>query len=179
MKKYIQYTSAVAIAAIVATALGFASSAKAASESKMKSESKLSANDKKFLKKAYKGGLEEVDNAKVAKEKAKDQATKDVAERMITDHSKANEELMNIAKEENFDLSKVHPTPMNISGNNFNKDYLTMLKKDHEQDIAMFEKEASDVKPGEDRDVPKFARKTLPTLKEHLQMVEDSLAKEK
>ena len=54
-----------------------------------------------------------------------------------------------------------------------------MLKKDHEKDIAEFEKEANDTKPEEDRDVPAFAKKTLPTLKEHLQMVEDALAKVK
>jgi hypothetical protein len=35
------------------------------------------------------------------------------------------------------------------------------------------------VKPGEDRNVPSFAKKTLPTLKEHLQMIEDALAKMK
>ena len=54
-----------------------------------------------------------------------------------------------------------------------------MLKKDHEKDIAMFEKEANDAGAKEDSDVVKFAKDTLPTLKEHLQMVEDALAKVK
>jgi len=59
----------------------------------------------------------------------------------------------------------------------FDKDYLTMLKKDHEKNIAMFEKEANDTGSKEDSDVKKFAKDTLPTLKEHLQMVEDALGK--
>ena len=113
----------------------------------------------------------------MAKEKGKNDATRNVADRMITDHTKVNEELLNIAKEENLDLSKVHAKTATISGDNFDKEYLTMLKADHEKDIAEFEKEANDTKPGEDRDVPAFAKKTLPTLKEHLQMVEDALGK--
>src|SRR5713101_1341953 len=106
MKRSIRFTLPVAIAAILATGLCFVSQTKAAEETKTKSEPKLSANDKKFVKKAYKGGMEEVADAKMAKEKAKNDATKEVADRMIVDHTKANEEPMNIAKEENLDLSK-------------------------------------------------------------------------
>jgi putative membrane protein len=183
MKKYITFASRAAIAAIAATGLCFVSTTKAADETKSGSETKtkssLSANDKKFVKKAYKGGMEEVENGKMAKEKAKNDATKDVAEHMITDHTKANEALMDIAKEENLDLSKVHAKPMKISGDDFDKEYLTMLKKDHEKDIAEFEKEANDAVAGEDSDVTAFAKKTLPTLKDHLKMVEDALTKAK
>jgi hypothetical protein len=66
---------------------------------------------------------------------------------------------------------------MSISGSNFDKKYLTMLRKDPKKEIAMFEKEANDTKPGEDRDVPAFGKKTLPTLHEHLQMIDDALGK--
>ena len=177
MKKYIRFGSLAAITAIAAAGFCFVAPAKAAEEKKM--ESKLSAGDKKFVKKAYKGGLKEVAEAKMAKEKAKNDATKDIAERMITDHGKANDKLMEIAKEENLDLSAAEAKPASFSDDNFDKDYLTELKKDHEKDIAMFEKEAGDTGAKEDSDVVKFAKDTLPTLKEHLQMVEDALAKMK
>ncbi len=65
------------------------------------------------------------------------------------------------------------------SNADFDKEYLTLLKTDHEKDIALFEKEANDPGTKEDSDVKAFARKMLPTLKEHLQMVGDALAKEK
>jgi putative membrane protein len=178
-----------AVSAIAAVGMCFVTPTRAAddmkNDSKMDSKmnsstgSKLSANDKKFVKKAYKGGMEEVANAKMAKDKAKEDATKEVADRMITDHTNADEKLMDIAKEENLDLSKVHAKPADISSDNFDKEYLTMLKKDHEKDIAMFEKEANDTGAKEDSDVKKFAKDTVPTLKEHLQMVEDALAKMK
>src|SRR4051794_32468451 len=181
MKRPIQTALCVAISSIIATGLCFVSSAAAADNDMNKSESKLSAADKKFVKKAYKGGMMEVESAKMAKEKAKNDATKEVADRIMADHTKANEELMNIAKEENLDLSKTEAKPMSMSasGDNFDKEYLTMMKKDHEKDIADFEKEANDAGTKEDSDVKAFAKKTLPTLKEHLQMVEDALAKMK
>jgi putative membrane protein len=177
MKKYIRLTLPAAITGIVAAGLCFVSPAGAADENKTTSESKLSANDKKFVKKAFRGGMAEVEVSKMAKEKAKNDATKDVAEHMITDHSKANDRLMEIAKEENLDLSKIKAKPAMMTGADFDKEYLTMLKKDHETTIAMFEKEAGDVGAKEDSDVVKFAKDTLPTLKEHLQMVEDALGK--
>src|SRR2546423_3559082 len=144
MKKYLLFTSRAAIAAILSAGLCLVSAANAADETKSdtKAKSKLSANDKKFVKKAYRGGMEEVENGKVAKENAKNDATKDVADHMVTDHGKANDDLAAIAKEENLDLSKIKVKAMTISGDNFDKEYLTMLKKDHEKDIADFEKEA-------------------------------------
>lgn len=174
MKKYLRITLPVAVVAVACCFAPVAHSAETA-----KTKSSLSAGDKQFVKKAYKGGLTEVADGKTANDKAKDEATKKVADRMITDHSKANEGLMKIAEEENLDLSKVQPKPMTISGDNFDKAYLTMLQKDHEKDIAMFEKEAADTKAGEDRDVPRFAKKTLPTLKEHLAMINEALAQMK
>ena len=70
MKRSIQTTLCVAISGIIATGLCFVSSARAADNDMNKSGSKLSAADKKFIKKAYKGGMEEVENGKMAKEKA-------------------------------------------------------------------------------------------------------------
>ncbi len=180
MKKYLRYTSGALTAAILSAALCFTLTARAADDSdKMgsKMKTKLTANDKKFVKKAYKGNLTEVAEAKIAKENAKNDATKEVAERMITDHSSANDKLMEIAKEENLDLSKVEAKTVALSDSDFDKGYLEMLKKDHEKDIAMYEKEANDSGAKEDSDVVKYAKNTLPTLKEHLQMVDDAIAK--
>ncbi len=186
MKKYLSLVSRLSVVALAATSLSLLASAQAADEtspspgmtsSAAGGKSKLSATDKRFVKKAYKGGLEEIESGKMAKEKAQNDATKDVADRMVTDHTKANEQLESIAKEENLDLSKVTAKPMEISGSDFDKKYLMMLKKDHEKTIAMFEKEANDTGAKEDNDVIKFAKDTLPTLKEHLQMVEDALKK--
>jgi putative membrane protein len=178
MKNYLKHTARTTLVAILSLGLGVAITARAAEEKmEPKTATKLSANDKKFVKKAYKGGLKEIAEAKMAQDKAKGDPTKEVAEHMITDHSKANDKLLEIAKEENLDLSKVEAKPSSMAGSDFDKTYLTELKADHEKDIAMFEKEANDSGAKEDSDVVKFAKDTLPTLKEHLKMVEDALAK--
>ena len=180
MKKYLRYTSGAVTAAIISAGLCLALTAKAADEKmESKTESKLSAKDKKFLKKAYKGGLTEIAEGKIAKEKAKNDATKELAERMVTDHTKVNDKLMEIAKEENLDLTKVEAKPVSMSDSDFDKEYLTALKKDHEKDIAMFESEANDSGAKEDSDVAKFAKETVPALKEHLQMIDEAIAKMK
>ena len=123
----------------------------------------MTASDKKFVKKAYKGGMEEVENGKMAKEKAKDDATKNVAERMITDHTKVNEELLNIAKEENLDLSKVHAKTATISGGQLRQGISDNAQGRPRERHRGVRKGGKRHKAGEDRDVPAFAKKTLPT----------------
>ncbi|MBI3653058.1 MAG: DUF4142 domain-containing protein [Acidobacteria bacterium] len=61
-----------------------------------------------------------------------------------------------------------------LSGADFDREYMKYMVEDHVKDVAMFEKEA---KTGKDADIKAFAEKTLPTLKEHLQMARDTNAK--
>jgi putative membrane protein len=88
---------------------------------------------------------------------------------------------MALAEEKGVPLLKNEPKIDEInmdtmSGTDFDKAYLAMMVKDHKKDIAAFEKEAKD---GEDTDVKAWAEKTLPTLKEHLKMVQDAQSKMK
>src|SRR5438045_1807354 len=57
-------------------------------------------SDNSFATKAAQGGMAEVKMAELAKTKAQNKAVKDLAERLYTDHSKANDELKsNLGKE--------------------------------------------------------------------------------
>jgi putative membrane protein len=56
-----------------------------------------------------------------------------------------------------------------MGGASFDRAYLRDQKRAHEQAIKLFQTEAQS---GTDADVKKFAATTLPTLKEHLQMIE-------
>ena len=56
-----------------------------------------------------------------------------------------------------------------LSGEKFDKEYVKMMVKDHKKDVAAFEKEAG---RGMDADIKAFAASTLPTLQEHLQMIQ-------
>ncbi|AOM78884.1 DUF4142 domain-containing protein [Pedobacter steynii] len=59
-----------------------------------------------FITQAALGGMKEVATGKIAKRKAQDQKIKDFGSMMTQDHSKANSELMTIAKSKNIILPK-------------------------------------------------------------------------
>jgi putative membrane protein len=170
-------------AAALATAALFVSNAQAAEETKSSptasGKNNLSDGDKKFLRDAYKGGQEEVMNGKIAQSKAKNAATREVAAAMVKDHTRANAALQKILDEEKFSVADVKPQAARMDEANFDHSYLTALKADHEKDIKQFEREANDPGTKEDSDVKMFAKKELPTLKHHLEMVEKALEKVK
>src|SRR5438128_3738165 len=104
-----------------------------------KAASKLSAADKTFMMNAAKGGMMEVEWGKLAAQNGQSADVKNFGNRMITDHSKANNELMNLAKEEGVSLPAAKPPGKWKS----DKDYINMMVKDHEKDLAEFQNEAS------------------------------------
>jgi putative membrane protein len=137
---------------------------------------KLSDKDKAFMKEAAKGGQMEVDMGHMAEKQGKSADVKKIGGRMVKDHSKANAELMAIAKQKGVDLSKEKPMMMKIGDANFDKDYLDAMVKDHEKDLAEFQGEA---KNGSDADVKTFAGKTSEVIKLHLAMVKSARGKMK
>ena len=108
---------------------------------KTKKGGNLSAKDKSFMMNAAKGGMMEVEWGKLAAENAQSADVKKFGNRMVTDHSKANEELMALAQEEGVKL------PSEKAGGKWksDKDYMDMMVKDHEKDLAEFESEAKKI----------------------------------
>jgi putative membrane protein len=96
---------------------------------------------------------------------------------MVTDHSKVNDELKALAARKQTSVSSTMGVKENalklklevLSGETFDKSYMSSMVKDHQDDVAAFQKEAD---TGTDPDVKSFASKTLPTLKEHLSMAQ-------
>ncbi len=86
---------------------------------------------------------------------------------LVTDHTQANNELMALAKQKGVKIN-AKVKPMAMSKDNFDSAFLTEAMKDHEKDIAAFEKEA---KSGKDPETKAWAKKMLPTLKKHLKAV--------
>lgn len=156
------------------------STARAASDAK--SSSKLSRSDASFVKEAAEGGMMEVELGKVAADKASSEKVKEFGRRMQDDHSKANAELKQLATSKGVEL----PTALEgkekstvgrlskLSGAEFDREYMRSMVSDHKEDVSKFQSEANKAR---DPDVKQFASKTLPTLKEHLQLAE-STAKE-
>jgi len=92
---------------------------------------------------------------------------------MVSDHSKANSELMSLASAKGITLPSALPADeqkhvdamSKMKGKEFDSHYMSMMLTDHKKDVAEFEKEASSAT---DPDLKAWAAKTLPTLKAHL-----------
>ena len=133
------------------------------------------AADKDFAQKAAVGGMAEVQLGKLAQQKASNDQVKQFGSHMVEDHSKANDELKQIASAKGLalptDLDASHKSKVakmeKLSGAEFDRAYSKMMLSDHKKDVSEFEKQST---KGTDPDLKAFASKTLPTLKEHLQM---------
>jgi putative membrane protein len=127
----------------------------------------------KFAVKAANAGMAEVKLGGMAETKAVDKEVKDFGSMMVKDHTKAGDELKNLASEKNITLptSVSDDTQKHIddldkkTGKDFDKDYMHMMVSDHKDVIDAFEDAAKNSK---DSAFKNFAVKTLPTLYKHL-----------
>jgi putative membrane protein len=140
-------------------------------------DSALSSGDSDFVKDAAKGNITEIDLGHLAAQKATNPEVKAFANRMIRDHSKANEELTTLAASKGLDVSKSAPISEDISSihlkmlsaKSFDEAYIKLMIDDHKEDVAAFQKESE---MAQDTDVKRFASKILPILKGHLTKIE-------
>ncbi len=161
----------------VAVALGVGlMPAGAAQQAPMKS---LAQHDSSFVEEAAQAGMAEVMAAKLALDKSHDDAVRNFAQRMIDDHTKANDKLKSIVKAKNISVPgqpskeqlKKIDSLHKVSGDKFNQRYTEFFGVPaHEKAVNLFEREANS---GSDADLRDFAQNTLPTLREHLQMARD------
>jgi putative membrane protein len=136
--------------------------------------------DAEFAQKAARGGKHEVDGAKFALNKAQHADLKALANRLIKDHTAADNELSTIMKTKKIAMGEAKKDePSNESwrsttGAAFDRAYVDHLITEHEKTITLFETEISS---GTDAELKAFATKTLPTVKEHLKAAQDLKAK--
>jgi putative membrane protein len=140
-------------------------------------DKKMDSDESKFITEIASGGLMEVDIAKIAEGKAQSPAVKTLAEHMLKDHTKINEEVKELAAKKQITISSSmsdsnKETLEKIAkknGADFDKEYVEQMVKVHKNDIDKFETAAKDSK---DNEVKEWAQKTLPTLRHHLEMAE-------
>lgn len=169
--------TAVAVTALLASAPAWAQNQgqNQGQEQKIQRNLELSQADAKFVQKAMTGGMMEVQLGKMAQEKAQNQAVKDFGAKMERDHSKANEKLLSIVEPYGIEKPRTLPDPIqakieavekHAGSDAFDRAYMTMMVKAHEQDIAAFETYVDNTGT---QDLKQFAEQTLPTLRAHLE----------
>ena len=130
-------------------------------------------SDSQFAKKAAQGGMAEVKLGQLAQEKGTSDSVKKFGQRMVEDHTKAGDELKRAAAQDNIALpddvsakdKATYDSLSKLSGAAFDRAYARDMVKDHEEDIADFNKEANG---GKNAAIKDFATQTLPTLQDHL-----------
>lgn len=140
--------------------------------------SSASAPDQTFLRKAATDGATEVALGQLAMQHAQSGPTKEMAQLLVTDHRKANDELASIAMRKHVEVS-ARPEADALakekswgSGASYDQAYAQAMINDHRKAVTLFTKATE----SKDPDVREFAQTTLPVLKKHLSMAE-ALAK--
>jgi putative membrane protein len=134
----------------------------------------ISGKDKKFIMDAAQDGMVEVELGQLAQQKASSPDVKSFGQKMVEQHTKANEELKTIASAHNVtlptDLEAKQRTNIDrlskLEGEQFDKAYMQYMVQDHKKAVSLFDKTSKSAK---NDDVKQFAAKTLPALREHLQ----------
>jgi putative membrane protein len=136
----------------------------------------VTSKDAKFATDAANGGMAEVALGKLAQTKATNVQVKSFADMMVTDHSKANEELMAIAKAKNITLPAApdadHQKKLEdlskLSGKDFDKAYVDAMVDGHKKTLDLMQMAAKDCK---DTELKAFAAKTAPVVETHLDAI--------
>jgi putative membrane protein len=131
------------------------------------------ANDAQFAKKAAQGGIAEVKMGQLAQQKGTADSVKKFGARMVEGQTKAGDELKGVAASEKISLpadmsakdKATYDMLSKLSGAAFDRAYARDMVRDHEEDVADFNKEANG---GHNPAVKDFATQTLPTLQDHL-----------
>ena len=166
-----------------ALVLGAASPSFALAEGAHSAGTTLSEQDRSFVQAAAAAGMEEVAAGKLAEHKAENADVQRFAKRMVDDHTRANDELARIAHAGDIALPKrMDPKArhevdtLRKSGSHdarfgFDARYMQEQASDHQAVIDAFRKEADH---GRNPDLRRFASDTLPTLREHLQLAQQT-----
>jgi putative membrane protein len=171
MKRAIVYAALVAVILSGLSSAGWAQS------------DQVSEQAKQFVHEAARSGIAEVKLGQMATERAESPDVRQFGQRMVTDHTKANDKLKSIAQDKNIEV----PTEMStqhqqiaerlsdLQSTSFDRAYIRQMVEDHEKAVKLFSKEAQQ---GQDAELKEFAAETLPTLQEHLNMAKQLAQKQ-
>jgi putative membrane protein len=145
-----------------------------------KQNEKRADRENEFVKEAAHGSMMEIELGKLASEKATSEKVKEFGQLMVKDHTKASEELKQIAKNNNIEIpesmSEDHRESINefnqLSNDEFDREFMSKMIEAHEKDIEKFEEAAQE---NENEQIRQWAEKTLPTLKEHQRIAQNTM----
>jgi putative membrane protein len=147
-------------------------------QSKMAGQKMDNSADRNFITSAAEANLAEIDMAKMVGQKSTDPAVKDFANRMVTDHTQASQNLASVAEMNGVKLpTEASAAERNqkselekLSGAQLNDAYLRDELQGHKETISAFE---SEIEHGRNQEAKNYAEQTLPTLQDHIRIAEN------
>lgn len=141
------------------------------------------AADSTFMTRAAADGMAEVQMGQMALDKSSDAELKKLAQRIVDDHTKANDNLRTLAQAKQVtlpsapaaDAQKAADDMKKMDGKAFDQAWTDSMVKNHQKAVALF---TAENKQTQDADLRKFTGGTLPTLQAHLEtarMVQEHL----
>jgi putative membrane protein len=132
-------------------------------------------SDQRFIVDAAQDGRSEVELGQLAASKASSPAVKRLAQKIVADHTKANQQLESLPSASQALQSATMPPEKGsttdrlsqLSGKEFDRAFVEQVVQDHENAINRFKEAAASA---QDPTVKQFASQTLATLEQHLEM---------
>ena len=133
--------------------------------------------DRNFARAAAAAGLSEVELGRLAGQKCENSEARQFGQRMVNDHSKANNRLKQLAAAANIPLpdepgaddQAIGKQLDKMQGDAFDRDYVRSQVSAHQQAVQLFEYE---IGSGQDSRLKNFASQALPLLMHHLEMAQ-------
>ena len=132
-------------------------------------------SDQEFVKKAAGSGLFEVREGQLALSMASSPDVRQFAQRIVNDHTRANQELLALVSRKGWTMPRAMSNEevdmfnrlARVQRAEFDKSYVDQQTKAHEQAVELFDRASKEC---QDPDLKAWAAKTLPTLREHLEL---------
>ena len=138
--------------------------------------------DREFIRMAAQGNLAEIQTSQMALQKASNQTVKDYAQRMIQEHTTANQQLGQVAAQYGISLPTT-PDPLNVAiaqqlmpltGAEFDRAYMLAQENAHLRTIALYR---TAIAQGQSPAVQRYASTLLPSINNHYQMASQAIGR--
>jgi putative membrane protein len=140
------------------------------------SQGRVSAQDRRWLAEAHQVNLAEVQAGELAVKKGGTPAVRSAGQMLVTDHTKLDREVTRVADSLGITLPKSVPPDLaaaadrlaNESGSKFDQDFLATMVTGHQKMISDTQTQISQ---GSNPQIVALAKKALPDLRKHLNML--------
>jgi len=136
----------------------------------------LSSTDRTFLKQVSQGNLAEIQTSRLALQKSKNPQIQNIAGRLATEHTQAQNDLRSVARHLGITLPSAPSTEQHqmyqrlaaLSGGLFEESYLRSQAAAHNVTIGLFQKEMAN---GSNSRVQGYVARYLPKIQNHATMI--------